>query len=68
MNFNVRSVGGKYQEVTVEDTHTGLIDKEESILLAQKLITAAEDLLHCVGLTDHSYGCGVISKDLTNHL
>ena len=68
MNFNVRCIGGKCQEVMVDDTHTGLIDKEESILLAQRLITAAEDLLHYVGLRDQSDACGVISKDLTKHL
>ena len=68
MNFNVRSIGSKYQEMTVDEMDTRTLDKKESIQLAQKMISAAEDLLYHAGLKANSDACGSIVEDLTEHL
>jgi hypothetical protein len=68
MNFNVRTIGGEYQEMTVDAIETGTLDKKEAIRLAQQMVSAAEDLLYGVGLRGNSDACGTIVEDLTDYL
>ncbi len=68
MNFNVRVICGKYQEMTVDAIETGTLYKGQAIRLAQKMVSAAEDLLFCAGLRVNSDACGAIAENLEQHL
>ena len=68
MHFNVRTIGGEYQEMTVDAIETGTLDKKEAIRLAQQMISAAEDLLYGVNLRVNSDACETIVEDLTEYL
>lgn len=62
MNITVRTICGKYQEVTVSEMATGTLDKDEAVEQAKRFIQAADDLLwgadlerlsnHCTELLD----------------
>ena len=67
MNFNVRTICGELQEMTVDAIETGTLGKKETILLAQQMISAAEDLLHRVDLRVNSDACGSIVEALDEH-
>lgn len=68
MNFNIRTIGGEYQEMTVDAIETGVMDKKEAIRLAQNMVSAAEDLLYRAGLRANSDACGTIVEDLSEYL
>jgi hypothetical protein len=68
MNFNVRNIGGKYQEMIVDESNTGTLDKRESIALAEKMIIASQELLHWSGMPVSSDACGLIQEDLNKYL
>ena len=68
MNFNVRSICGVYQEMTVDAIETGTLDKKEAIGLAQEMVSAAEELLRGCGVKTESDMCGTITENLTEYL
>ena len=68
MNFNVRNIGGNYQEMTVDAIETGTLDKKEAIRLAQKMVSAAEELLRGCDVKAETQMCGTIAEYLTEYL
>ena len=68
MNFNVRNIGGDYQEMTVDAIETGTLDKKEAIRLAQKMVSAAEELLWGCDVKAETQMCGTIAEYLTEYL
>jgi hypothetical protein len=68
MEFNVRDICGKYQEMTVTELDTGALDNKESISTAIRLISAAEDLLWRAKERNSSDACGSIVEELTDRL
>jgi len=67
MQFNYRSVG-EYSELIVNELETGLMDKQESVMLAQHMISVAAELLYGSRLRDESDSCGEIVEDLNKYL
>ena len=57
MNFNVRSIGGKYSEMSVDEIQTGTLDELESCDLAIAMINAASELLWNAGDEVSSDAC-----------
>ena len=68
MKFIVRNIGGGYQEMEVDEISTGTMNQKEAINLAQKIISAAEDLLYIAGLRVASDACGTIVEDLNDYI
>ena len=68
MNFDVRSICGKYQEVKVDEIDSGTLDTKEAIELAKNMIDAAEDLLWGADMKASSDACGRLLSDLSEHL
>lgn len=72
MDFYVRTIGGKFQEVNIKDGNvtieSGLIDRSESLLLAENLINAAGELLYAVGMYEKSDVCNDLISAITEHL
>ena len=68
MNFSVRSIGADCLEMRVDAIDTGMLDRREAIRLAQRLIVAAEDVLHMAGLREESDDLGAIYQDLLYYL
>jgi len=64
VNFTVRDIGGKYQEMKVDAIETNTMDKKEAIELAYNMISAAGELLDGAGID--SDACGKIIHELSN--
>jgi hypothetical protein len=45
MHFNIHYIGSSLQEMSVDEIHTGTLNKEEAIKLAKEMIYAADELL-----------------------
>ena len=53
MDIKVRSIGGEYSEMEVDEINTGTLDKQGSLIQACALISAAEDLITNAGIEDY---------------
>jgi len=57
MNFNVRNIGGEYNEMTVDAIATGTMNAHECRDLAMKMMNAASELLYNINERDASNSC-----------
>ena len=66
MNFNVRNIGGEYNEMTVDECHTGSMDAQECRDLAMRMISAASEILYNIDEKEASDACDTATS-LINH-
>jgi len=59
MNFNVRNIGGEYNEVTVDAIDSGTINSQECRDLAMRMMNAASELLYNIDEKEASDACDV---------
>jgi len=68
MKFKINHIGDKYQEMAVDEVHTGTLNTTEATELARDLVDAADELLHGAELESLSNICTSASEAITNHL
>lgn len=70
MNFIVRTIGGKYQELYVDSEDnivcSGLLDDKEATKLAQKMLVSVSSLLCTAGVNKASGICLELEEKLGN--
>lgn len=70
MNFIVRTIGGKYQELYIDSGDnivcSGLLDGKEATELAQKMLVSVSSLLYTAGVDKASDICRELEKKLGN--
>ena len=67
MKFNVKSICNQYQEMSVDEIDTGVMDNDEARSLAIAMISAADDLLSGID-DDASDACTEIVEGIIHSI
>jgi len=64
MNFKINYIGSGLQEMSVDSFETGTLNKAEAMILAEKMVSVAEDFLWNCKEKQISDMCGSICSEL----